>query len=138
MPRMANGAHAVAHSVVLDECKSRVWVAAREAGAVHEFAFTSSQAGSGVLELKGSVDLAQHGRAWALQVGPYGAVMALTWEEGKVRWWGWVGGCCVVLCRQTAGCMWGFCRRVGAGLSVYAWGVCVLCAMRRGKVLSVM
>ncbi|BDA41933.1 probable peptidyl-glycine alpha-amidating monooxygenase [Coccomyxa sp. Obi] len=64
------------HSVVLQECSRALWVAEREAARVHRFSLDSRS-------LEGTWDLAEYGPVYALAVGPYGAVLALSWNRDK-------------------------------------------------------
>eukprot|EP00197_Chlamydomonas_leiostraca_P013619 CAMPEP_0202860488 /NCGR_PEP_ID=MMETSP1391-20130828/2163_1 /ASSEMBLY_ACC=CAM_ASM_000867 /TAXON_ID=1034604 /ORGANISM="Chlamydomonas leiostraca, Strain SAG 11-49" /LENGTH=823 /DNA_ID=CAMNT_0049539651 /DNA_START=226 /DNA_END=2694 /DNA_ORIENTATION=+ len=80
VPRTPDGHPSVAHSVLLDECRSKVYVAARETGRVYEYAY---DAAARSLVQKNVHDLSQWGRVWSLVMGPYGLVLALTWESGK-------------------------------------------------------
>ncbi|KAK9908849.1 hypothetical protein WJX75_003782 [Coccomyxa subellipsoidea] len=64
------------HSVVLQECSRALYVAEREAARVHRFSLDTRQ-------LDGSWDLAHYGPVYALAAGPYGAVLALSWNRDK-------------------------------------------------------
>ena len=66
----------VAHSVAVDECARRLYVADREGGRVVAFDLHS-----GALAL--SADVSRLGRVWALAPGPYGRMLALAWERGR-------------------------------------------------------
>lgn len=65
----------VPHSVVVQECSKQLLVADREAGRVHAFQL-------GAAKYHGHWDLKkQYGLPYALALGPYGSVLALTWTR---------------------------------------------------------
>ncbi|KAL4442992.1 hypothetical protein ABPG77_008483 [Micractinium sp. CCAP 211/92] len=71
----------VAHSVVYDECRRRVYVADREFNRVHAF-----ERGTGAY--LGEWELgAEYGAPYSLAIGPYGTVLALTWQREEGRTW---------------------------------------------------
>ncbi|KAL4858006.1 Peptidyl-glycine alpha-amidating monooxygenase A [Chlorella vulgaris] len=65
----------VPHSVVVQECRKQLLVADREAGRVHAFQL-------GTAKYHGHWDFKkQYGLPYALALGPYGSVLALTWTR---------------------------------------------------------
>ena len=63
------------HSLALDECRNRLYVADREVGHILAFDLKSG-------EVKGQWTLAQqYGLPYAVQMGPYGAPIVLTWDR---------------------------------------------------------
>ncbi|KAI8471286.1 MAG: PHM/PNGase F domain-containing protein [Monoraphidium minutum] len=70
----AAGAMGVVHSVAVDECAGRLYLADREGRRA-----VTLDLGTGALLQ--SADLSRFGRVWALRPGPYGRVLALAWER---------------------------------------------------------
>ncbi|GBF95833.1 peptidyl-glycine alpha-amidating monooxygenase A precursor [Raphidocelis subcapitata] len=66
---------AVPHGVLVDECARTLHLADREGKRVLTFDLDTHA-------LLRATDLSSYGRVWALRAGPYGRVLALTWELG--------------------------------------------------------
>lgn len=67
----------VIHSVLVDECEDLVYAASRETGRVMVY-------NSDTMALVHTHNLADYGRTWALKMGPYGNVLALSWNIMQV------------------------------------------------------
>ncbi|KDD71732.1 hypothetical protein H632_c4491p0, partial [Helicosporidium sp. ATCC 50920] len=65
----------VPHAVLVHDCLRRVYVADREAGLVHAFGLSSGQ-------WEAQWQLPRGGLPYALAMGPYGRVAALSWRRG--------------------------------------------------------
>lgn len=66
----------VVHSVIVHECTGVLYVADRQRRRVHSFSLHDNR-------VLATWDMSQHGRVWALRTGPYGSVLAMTWEKGQ-------------------------------------------------------
>jgi peptidylamidoglycolate lyase len=67
------------HSLALDECRRRLYVADREAARVLALDLDAGGAVAAEWDLRG----AKHGLPYALRVGPYGAPIVLLWDRDR-------------------------------------------------------
>lgn len=66
------------HSIALDECRKKIYVADREVGRVVALHLEPDGTATEEWNLK-----QEHGLPYAVAVGPYGQVLALTWDRGS-------------------------------------------------------